>query len=63
MRKILFFVAILFTTNVFAQTQTDYYFNLTRAGFNEKNAFKTTAFVEKYSVFRAIPALMQVFIM
>jgi len=32
----------------YAQTPTDEYFKLTRAGFNEQNAYRTTAFVEKY---------------
>jgi aminopeptidase YwaD len=48
MKKILFLSAILFTTTAFAQTQTAKYFKLTRAGFNEKNAYETTSFVEKY---------------
>ncbi|MCX2586368.1 M28 family peptidase [Pedobacter sp. MR22-3] len=45
--KILFF--LLFTTiNSYAQTPADEYFKLTRTGFKEDNAYKTTAFVEKY---------------
>lgn len=32
----------------YAQHPTDEYFKLTRAGFIEKNAYETTAFVEKY---------------
>jgi len=48
MKKILFVALFLFTTNAFAQTQTANYFKLTRNGFNEKNAYATTAFVEKY---------------
>ena len=45
--KILFF--LLFTTiNSYAQTPADKYFKLTRTGFKEDNAYKTTAFVEKY---------------
>jgi len=36
------------TCSAFAQSQTENYFKLTRAGFNEKNAYETTAFVEKY---------------
>lgn len=48
MQKTLFIALFLFTTNVFAQTQTANYFKLTRNGFNEKNAYATTAFVEKY---------------
>lgn len=48
MKKILFVALLSFTTNAFAQTQTANYFKLTRNGFNEKNAYATTAFVEKY---------------
>jgi aminopeptidase YwaD len=48
MRRILFFALILSSFSAFGQTQTANYFNLTRASFNEKNAFETTAFVEKY---------------
>jgi len=48
MKKLFFFICLLFTTGAFAQTQTASYFKLTRAGFNEKNAYETTAFVEKY---------------
>jgi len=45
--KILF--ALLFAGLAsYAQSPSDQYFNLTRAGFKEKNAFETTAFVEKY---------------
>jgi len=32
----------------YAQTRIDENFKLTRAGFNDKNAYQTTAFVEKY---------------
>ncbi|MET0570185.1 MAG: M28 family peptidase [Pedobacter agri] len=32
----------------YAQNTTQEYFKLTRSGFNEKNAYETTAFVEKY---------------
>lgn len=32
----------------FAQNTTDHYFKLTRNGFNEKNAYETTAFIERY---------------
>lgn len=32
----------------FAQNTTDDYFKLTRNGFKEKNAYETTAFIEKY---------------
>ncbi|MBB2146882.1 M28 family peptidase [Pedobacter sp. LMG 31464] len=48
MKKIFLFALTLYTATVFAQTQTANYFKLTRAGFNEKNAYETTAFVEKY---------------
>ena len=45
--KILF--ALLFAGVVcYAQNPTDNYFKLTRTGFVEKNAYETTAFVEKY---------------
>lgn len=49
MKKFLF-LALLSTVTVgaTAQNQTADYFKLTRAGFNEKNAYETTAFVEKY---------------
>ena len=48
MKKFLFAALLLFAANTFAQTQTANYFKLTREGFNEKNAYATTAFVEKY---------------
>ncbi|MFA6277243.1 MAG: M28 family peptidase [Pedobacter sp.] len=48
MKKIFLFALSLFSTVAFSQTQTANYFKLTRAGFNEKNAYETTAFVEKY---------------
>lgn len=48
MKKIFFTFLFLFATTTFAQTQTLNYFKLTREGFNEKNAYATTAFVEKY---------------
>jgi aminopeptidase YwaD len=48
MKKSLLAIALLFTTSVIAQTQSANYFKLTREGFNEKNAYSTTAFVEKY---------------
>lgn len=45
--KILF--ALLFAgLGCYAQNSTDEYFNLTRKGFIAKNAYETTAFVEKY---------------
>ncbi|MBC7615501.1 MAG: M28 family peptidase [Pedobacter sp.] len=48
MKKIFLATLLLLTTNTFAQTQTTNYFKLTRKNFNEKNAYNTTAFVEKY---------------
>ncbi|WP_316785521.1 M28 family peptidase [Pedobacter frigiditerrae] len=48
MKRILFFALILLSISAFAQNQTANYFKLTRANFNEKNAYETTAFVEKY---------------
>lgn len=45
--KILF--ALLFVgLATYAQNPTEQYFSLTRTGFKEKNAYETTAFVEKY---------------
>ncbi|TKC04727.1 M28 family peptidase [Pedobacter polaris] len=48
MKKIILFALTLITTTVFSQSQTDTYFKLTRANFNQDNAYATTAFVEKY---------------
>lgn len=48
MRYLLFLVLTFFSNAVFAQTQIDNYFKLTRANFNQNNAYATTAFVEKY---------------
>ena len=49
MKKVLFFIlGLTATIHAQAQTQVDGYFKLTRADFNEKNAYETTAFVEKY---------------
>ncbi len=48
MKRITLFALILMSYSTFAQTQTANYFNLTRSSFNEKNAYETTAFVEKY---------------
>lgn len=48
MKKILFVLFTFATVSVFAQTKTDTYFKLSREGFKEKNAYETTAFVEKY---------------
>lgn len=48
MQKLLFIVLATITFNTAAQTQREQYFNLTRAGFNENNAYQTTAFVEQF---------------
>lgn len=48
MKKFLLFALLFKISTSIAQTQTDDYFKLTRAGFNEKNAYATTAFVEQY---------------
>lgn len=48
MKKALLFICCILSINAFAQSQTANYFKITRAGFNEKNAYTTTAFVEKY---------------
>lgn len=48
MKRFFVFFFLLISITSFTQTQTANYFKLTRAGFNEKNAFETTAFVEKY---------------
>lgn len=48
MRKLITLLLCTAVLNVSAQSQKEQYFKLTRAGFNEKNAFNTTAFVEKY---------------
>lgn len=48
MRKILSIAIIALSVSASAQTQKDQYFKLTRAGFNEKNAYNTTAFVEQF---------------
>lgn len=48
MKKFLFFALLFAGGTTLAQNQTADYFKLTRAGFNEKNAYATTAFVEKY---------------
>ncbi|WP_316796187.1 M28 family peptidase [Pedobacter agri] len=45
--KILF-PMLLAGLSSYAQNTTDQYFKLTRNGFNEKNAYETTAFVEKF---------------
>lgn len=48
MKKLLFIVFAALTINATAQTQKEQYFKLTRTGFNEKNAYTTTAFVEQF---------------
>ncbi len=48
MKKLYLLLFCLASTTVFAQSQIANYFKLTRSGFNQKNAFETTAFVEKY---------------
>lgn len=48
MRKILFVALSTLALFANAQTQKEQYFKLTRAGFNENNAFATTAFVEQF---------------
>lgn len=48
MKKNLLFALLFVSVGAFAQSQTANYFKLTRAAFNEKNAYATTAFVEQY---------------
>ncbi|KQC02714.1 M28 family peptidase [Pedobacter sp. Hv1] len=48
MKKILLSALLFISANAFSQSQTANYFKLTRAAFNEKNAYATTAFVEQY---------------
>lgn len=48
MQKLLTIVLAAFTISASAQSQKAEYFKLTRAGFNEKNAYATTAFVEQF---------------
>jgi len=48
MQKLLFIVLTALAFNATAQSQKGQYFKLTRAGFNEKNAYTTTAFVEQF---------------
>lgn len=40
-------VAVVLSANAFAQNTTDNYFKLTRSGFNQDNAYKTTGYVEQ----------------
>ncbi|MFN0293242.1 M28 family peptidase [Pedobacter helvus] len=48
MQKLLFIVLMALALNTAAQSQKEQYFKLTRSGFKEKNAYKTTAFVEQF---------------
>jgi aminopeptidase YwaD len=48
MKKLFFLSLFLSAFHAFSQNQRETYFKLTRNNFNEKNAFETTAFVEKY---------------
>lgn len=48
MKKNLLFALLFVSVSAFSQSQTANYFKLTRAAFNEKNAYATTAFVEQY---------------
>ncbi|MDQ0968019.1 aminopeptidase YwaD [Flavobacterium sp. W4I14] len=48
MKTKILFVLLFAGLGCYAQNSTDEYFTLTRAGFIEKNAYETTAFVEKY---------------
>jgi len=48
MRRLLFLILTALSIGANAQTQKETYFKLTRAGFNEKNAYATTAFVEQF---------------
>ncbi|WP_214229395.1 M28 family peptidase [Pedobacter sp. B4-66] len=47
MKRLLLAGLLLYTSHSFAQDPTSTYFDLTRNGFNEKNAIETTAFVEQ----------------
>ena len=48
MKTKILFVLLFAGVACYAQNSTDDYFKLTRTGFVEKNAYETTAFVEKY---------------
>ncbi|WP_406825358.1 M28 family peptidase [Pedobacter sp. KACC 23697] len=48
MKTKILFLLLFAGLSGYAQTSTGGYFKLTRAGFKEKNAYETTAFVEKY---------------
>lgn len=48
MKTKILFLLLFAGLGCYAQNPTDEYFKLTQAGFIEKNAYETTAFVEKY---------------
>ncbi len=48
MKKILVFAFCVLANSLLAQNKKADFFKLTRADFNEKNAYETTSFVEKY---------------
>ncbi|PWS27362.1 peptidase M28 [Pedobacter yonginense] len=48
MKTKILFTLLLAGLGAYAQHPSEPYFNLTRSGFKEKNAFQTTAFVEQY---------------
>ncbi|WP_145859543.1 M28 family peptidase [Pedobacter suwonensis] len=48
MKTKILFLLLLAGVTCYAQNTTDGFFKMTRAGFQEKNAYETTAFVEKY---------------
>lgn len=48
MKTKILFLLLFAGVACYAQNPTNGYFKLTRAGFQEKNAYETTAFVEKY---------------
>ncbi|WP_448633155.1 hypothetical protein [Pedobacter panaciterrae] len=48
MKKLLLAGLLLYASHSFAQDPTLSYFDITRNGFNEKNAFETTSFVEQH---------------
>lgn len=48
MKTKILFLLLLAGVTCYAQNTTDEFFKMTRAGFQEKNAYETTAFVEKY---------------
>lgn len=48
MQRLFFIALVSLALNATAQNQKDQYFNLTRTGFNERNAYSTTAFVEQF---------------